>query len=72
MYDDAAFIACLKRKRIQKNTVAAAMGIDTSTLYRKRKGEAPFTLKDIEGFLSLFTKKDTFDVFFRQGTGERG
>ena len=66
MFDDRVFYECLKAKQLKHQTIAEAMGIDRTTLWRKRYGKLDFTLREIEGCRKYFTDKEIYEVFIRK------
>lgn len=50
MVDKALLLDTLKGKNISIKTISDAMGIDSSTFYRKINGESEFTRRELEVF----------------------
>jgi predicted transcriptional regulator len=66
MYDDDAFCRVIKEKGLKIKAVADAMGIKTSTLYRKRHGESDFLRSEIQRFGDFVGTEYVDDIFFAQ------
>ena len=64
MFSDEAFMEYLNKHGVTLKAVADAMGIDKSTLFRKRKGQSEFTLGEIRRCCEFFGVNDMEDVFF--------
>ena len=64
MYNDEAFMALVNKRGVKLNAVAAAMGMQPSTLYRKRKGELDFTRSEIQACCDFFNLPEMNAVFF--------
>ncbi len=64
MFDKDRFVTVIKDKGLRMQTVAEAMGIDRTTLYRKLNGGPEFTLREIQGCLSFFSVEEVQDIFF--------
>ena len=67
MFDRARFQQELKDKGISMQTVAEAMGVDRSTLYRKVNGESDFTLREVQACMTFFSDEELKRVFFTSG-----
>ena len=63
-YDDEAFQRLVKERGVKYQAVAAAMGIQPATLYRKRKGMLDFTRNEIQRCCEFFGLNDMNDIFF--------
>ena len=66
MFDDDAFRKIIDEKGLKMKAVAAAMGIKTSTLYRKRHGISDFTRAEIQLFVDYVGTVDARKIFFTQ------
>lgn len=68
MFNDDLFVETVTRRGKTMADVAEAIGIDESTLYRKRKGISEFTAKEIKGirvFLNLDLSEQD-NIFFAE------
>ena len=50
MFNDTAFCDYCRHRGFKLCAVARAMGMEASTLYRKRKGNLEFTINEIQKF----------------------
>lgn len=64
MYNDDAFMALVNERGVKLGAVAAAMGMNPATLYRKRKGEFDFTRAEIQACCEFFNLPEMNAVFF--------
>lgn len=64
MYNDDAFMALVKERGVKLSAVALAMGIDLTTLLRKRKGDSDFSRSEIQACCDFFNLPEMNDVFF--------
>ena len=66
MFDKERFLSEVKAKGLRMQTVAEAMGIDRTTLYRKLNGGPDFTLREIQGCMSFFNDEEVRTIFFAE------
>lgn len=66
MFDKERFAQEVKAKGLRMQTVAEAMGIDRTTLYRKINGGPDFTLREIQACMSFFNDEELKDIFFAE------
>ena len=66
MFDRDRFNREVKSNGLRMQTVAEAMGIDRTTLYRKLNGGPDFTLSEIQGCMSVFSSEAVQAIFFAE------
>jgi predicted transcriptional regulator len=66
MFNKNRFEKEVKEKGLRMQTVAEAMGIDRTTLYRKINGGPDFTLSEIQACRSLLGDDEIRDIFFAE------
>lgn len=66
MFDKNGFMAYVDKRGVKMTAVARAMGICTTTLYRKINGESDFTRAEIQRCCDFFNVREMNDIFFAQ------
>ena len=64
MFSDEVFCEFIAKRGVKLNAVARAMGISTTTLFRKRTGKSEFTIGEIRKCCECFGVKDMNEIFF--------
>jgi len=64
MFSEKALRDLIAERGVKIKSVAAAMGIEPSTLYRKMKGQLDFTRTEIQRCCEFFGLDEMNDVFF--------
>lgn len=64
MFDEIAFRQFVDKKGVKLKSVAAAMGMQPSTLYRKMKGQLDFSRSEIQKCCDFFGVKEMYNIFF--------
>lgn len=64
MFDKTGFMELINQRGVKITALANAMGIRTSTLYRKMNGESDFTRAEIQKCCDFFHVREMNEIFF--------
>ncbi len=64
MFDEKRFRAAVVMSGLKMRDVAAELGIDSATLYRKMNGKSDFYRNEIQNLCELLDIKDPTLIFF--------
>jgi hypothetical protein len=66
LFDEDAFRSLVKCRGVKLKAVAAAMGMDPATLYRKMKGNFDFKRSEIQRCCDFFGLDEMNEIFFNR------
>ena len=66
MFDKKRFKAAMALADKSYKDLAEALGIDTSTLYRKANGQSEFTRSEIQVLCEIMCLETPMDIFFSE------
>lgn len=66
MFDEKRFKATVILSGLTLRQVAASLGIDEATLYRKMNGKSDFYRKEIQKLCEILNIEDPAAIFFAQ------